>query len=74
MTAKELYELIESLASDIEFDYHGMHGSICPFSRNDIAISYGSVERTHESIEAAMNDKIYSGRCLNEIAGEIEIY
>lgn len=74
MTKKELYDLIDSMAGDIDFEYQGIHGSICPFSRTNISIAYGEAEKTHENIEGAMNDRIYSGKCLNDIAEEIEIW
>lgn len=74
MNKADLYNEIDSLASDIEFDYKGIHGSVCPFNRSDVVISYGDTERRHTSIDNAMNDKIYDGKCLNEIANELEIY
>ena len=47
MTLKELRELIASLAYDIEFEYRGVHGSICPINHNDIALSYGDNANTN---------------------------
>lgn len=74
MTAKELYQKIESLAGDIEFEYNGLHGAICLFGPDDISISYGSEERSHKSIENAMNDRLYSGKSLCEIADKLEMW
>lgn len=74
MSQQELYDLINSLADDIEFDYKGKHGAICPFSRDDIVVSYGEVEIRVSSVEQAMNEKIFDGLCLSEISEEIIIY
>ena len=74
MTAKELYQKIESLSGDIEFEYNGLHGAVCPFGKDDISISYGSEERSHTSVESAMNDRLYSGKSLYEIADKLEMW
>ena len=42
MKPDKLFELIDSLAGDIDFEYNGKHGAVCPFSRNDITVSYGN--------------------------------
>lgn len=73
MTRKELYEYINSLAGDIDFEYGGLHGAVCPFSPEDISISFGHEERTHTSVDDAMNDKLFNGKSLNEIADQLKI-
>lgn len=73
MTSKELYEYINSLAGDIDFEYNGIRGAICPFSRTDISISFGEKEHTHTSIDDVMSDKFFGGKSLNEIAGQLKI-
>ena len=71
MILKELRELIASLAYDIEFEYRGVHGSICPINHNDIALSYGNDTADWNSIDEAMNTRLFGGKCLNEIATEL---
>lgn len=73
MNSEKLYKLIESLTGDIDFEYNGKHGSVCPFSSIDIAISYGGEAQNHTSVSDAMNDKMFDGKCLNEIAEQIEL-
>ena len=74
MSSKELTELINSLTGDIEFDYKGKHGAVCPFSLTDIAISFGSESHDHTSIEDVMHDRIFDGKCLEDIASELTLY
>lgn len=71
MKANELYDFIDSLTSDIDFEYDGKHGAICPFSRTDISLSYDDEAHDHTSIADVMNDKIFNGKCLNEISEQI---
>ncbi len=71
MKAKELYNIIDSLTSDIDFEYAGKHGAICPFSRTDISLSYGDDMHDHTSVAGVMNDKMFNGKCLNEISEQI---
>lgn len=73
MTKKKLYDMIESLTGDIEFEYDSIHGAVCPFSRSDISVSYGDNEHSHNNIDDAINDKMFGGKSLNEIADQINI-
>ena len=47
MSVKALRALIDSLTQDIDFSYHGVTGSICPFSRQDIALCYEAAALQH---------------------------
>ena len=73
MTKKELYDYIDSLAGDIDFEYQGVHGAVCPFSSTEIAVSYGDEAETYDSIESALDSKMFKGKCLNDISEDIEI-
>lgn len=74
MKKDELFDLINSLACDIEFEYKGKHGAICPFNRENIVVAYCENEiRTH-SVEQAMGLPIFDGFSLNDISEHIEIY
>ncbi len=72
MKANELHDWIDSLTQDIVFQYHGVWGSICPFSRTNISVSYGGKEETYASIDAVLESTIVSGRQLKEICEQIE--
>lgn len=73
MKPNKLAEMIDSLAGDIDFEYHGKHGAVCPFSRTDIALSYGEEAHSHTSVDDAMNDKMFDGKCLREISEQITL-
>lgn len=74
MSKEELYKFIKSLSDDLEFDYLGIHGSVCPFSHSDIVLSYGEDEIRLESAEETMNYKLFHGKSLNEIADQLSVY
>lgn len=67
MNAKELRDWIDSLTEDIEFNYNGVWGSICPFARDDISVSYGDKEQTFNSIDAVMNEPFIDNSPIKEI-------
>ena len=67
MKPDELKEWIDSLSSDIEFQYRGVWGSICPFSRENISVSYGKKERTFSSIEDVMNTSFIDGKAIKDV-------
>ena len=71
MTRKELYEWIDGLEQDIEFEYKGKYGSICPFSREEIAIFYDGKSESASSVENAMEIPFIDGLALNDICGKI---
>jgi len=74
MNAKDLINLIDSLTYDIEFDYKGIHGSICPINRNNIGLAYGDNAIDCNSIDEVMSCKFFDGKSLNEISTELEMY
>ena len=71
MNAADLSAFIDSLTQDIDFEYHGRPGSICPFSRTDISLFYDGQEVTVHSVSAAMEEPFVEGRSLAEICGEL---
>lgn len=74
MNAKELRNLIDTLAYDIEFDYKGVHGSICPINRNNIGLAYRGETADCNSVDEAMSNKLFDGKSLNDIATELTMY
>lgn len=73
MKMTELRELIDSLAQDIDFEYCGKLGSICPFDRNDISLCYNDHEVTVDSVDAAMTTPFIDGKSLEEVCEELDI-
>ena len=73
MKAQDLRAWIDSLTQDIDFSYHGVTGSICPFSRQDIALCYGDVTADATSVDEAMSIPFIDGHSLNEIAEQLDI-
>lgn len=67
MDARELRHDVEYLLLDIEFEYKGVFGSICPFSREDIAVQYGDEERDFTSMDALMTEPFIDGKPLKDI-------
>ena len=73
MKASELRGWIDSLTDDIEFQYQGKWGAICPFSRKNISLCYDGQEVTVDSIDAAMKEPFVAGRSLEEMSEDIQI-
>lgn len=73
MKASDLKALIDSLTQDIDFEYLGKQGSICPFSRTDISLVYDGEEMTVDSVDAAMVTPFIGGRNLSEICEELTL-
>lgn len=73
MKAKELSDWIDSLTDDIEFEYNGIWGSICPFSRKCISLCYDENEVTVNSVDAAMKEPFVNGHSLEEISEKLKI-
>lgn len=73
MKAKELRDWIDSLTDDIEFEYNGIWGSICPFSRKCISLCYDENEVTVNSVDAAMKEPFVNGHSLEEISEKLKI-
>ena len=71
MNAADLRALIDSLSQDIDFKYRGTSGSICPFSRTDISLTYDGREVTADSVDAAMEEPFIAGNSLAEICEEL---
>jgi hypothetical protein len=71
MKSDKLREWILSLTDDIEFDYNGIFGSICPFSANQISVTYDGITKDYNNIDEVMSDKFFSGNSLNEISEEL---
>lgn len=73
MKKNDLFKRINDLTMDLTFAYQGKEGAICPISRNKIYFGYGDMDMEYNSIDDLMSDRIFDGKSLNEIAGEIEL-
>lgn len=73
MKAEDLYKLIDKMLPDIEFEYKGVFGAICPFSREDIAVKYGDLECSFSSLDAFMNEPFIDGKPLKDICDQFDI-
>jgi hypothetical protein len=69
--AQDLRDWIDSLAQDIDFEYRGKLGSICPFNRQNISLCYDGKEVTVHSVEAAMEEPFICGKSLSDICEEL---
>ena len=73
MNASELKSWIDSLAQDIDFEYRGKLGSICPFNRNNISLCYNDHEITVTSVDEVMTEAFIDGKSLEDVCEELEI-
>ena len=71
MNPQDLRNWIDSLTQDISFEYRGIWGSICPFSRSDISVSYDEKEASYTSVDDVMNSTLIDGKPLKEICADI---
>lgn len=67
MSEKEIRKEIDQYLRDIEFEYNGVLGSICPFSQEDIAVQYGDSEMDFTSIDDMMNKPFIDGKPMKAI-------
>ncbi len=69
MTVKEIRNKIMSFTNDVLLDYPG-HDAIFinPCSINKFIFSYEDIDKTYSSIDELMEDKIFNGKSLSEIA------
>jgi len=73
MTATDIKNRILELTNHFEFSYGGVDCFIDPYSRNNIYLGYGGVDKTYTDIGSLMSDPIFDGKSLNEIADKIEL-
>lgn len=73
MKAQDLRGWIDSLTQDIEFEFCGKQGVICPFNRQDISLCYDGKEVTVHSVDAAMNEPFILGKSLMGVCEELDI-
>ena len=67
MKKEDLKKWVEELTQDIDFEYQGISGSICPFSLSDISLCYGDKEKSFTSVDALMMEPFFDGKSISEI-------
>ena len=67
MKANEIRDWIDSLTQDIDFEYQGRQGCICPFDRNDISLVFDGDEVTVHSANAAIKEPFIDGHSIAEL-------
>ena len=74
MRANELKEWILDMFQDINIEYDGKEGSICPFSHDNISFMFDDETRNYSSIDDMMSDPFIDGKSLNEICEKLTLY
>ena len=72
MKAEEVWAWIDSLVQDIDFDYQGRLGCICPFARDDILLIFNGGAVRVNSVDAAMAEPFIEGHSLEELCEDPE--
>ncbi|MEE1397588.1 hypothetical protein [Ruminococcus sp.] len=69
MTKEKIVDAIMSFTNDVLLDYPN-HDTIFinPYNVHKFLLSYEDVEKIYTSIDELMEDKIYDGKSLSEIA------
>ena len=73
MNAQDMRSLIDGLTQDIDFEYRGKRGAICPFSHTDISLCYDGMEISVDSVDKAMNTPFVLDQTLADMCTELEI-
>lgn len=73
MSANAIKNLILSLVQDVVFDYGGKTCCINPSSANSFELGYNDDVKLYSDIDDLMNDPIFGGKSLTDIADIIEI-
>lgn len=71
MKPEKLKEWILSMSDDIEFVYRGIFGVICPFSKDNVAVTFDGETKYYTGIDDVMSDKFFLGKSLNEISEKL---
>jgi len=68
MNKKELHNLIDSFATDIEFSYKGTKGLIMPLHRDiNITLCYGDDDVILKTADEVMQYPMFNGQSLNDV-------
>ena len=74
MKLKIVLEILEGY-SCASFGYNGKNCGIDPYSSNDYYMWYGEdIDYRAKSIDDVLNSKLFDGKCLKDIAEEIDVW
>lgn len=72
-TSEQLKDTILSLTQDVVFVYNGITCCINPWNTSKFELGYDDTVRVYDDIDELMNDEIFDGQSLNDIADNIDI-
>lgn len=76
MNKDELRRILSECCNDISFSYKGLPSGVTSEVHNYVPtyqVWHGDDVKEYDNVDEVMNDKFYSGKSLNELAGEVEI-
>lgn len=76
MNKDELRQILSECCNDISFSYKGLPSGVTSEVHNYVPtyqVWHGDDVKEYDNVDEVMNDKFYSGKSLNELAGEVEI-
>lgn len=73
MNAQDIKNLIVSIVQDVVFEYNNKTCCINPYNKHKFELGYGNKVKTYNDIDDLMNDKIFKGKSLYDIAESIDI-
>lgn len=73
MTAKDMRNRIDSLATHVLFDYNGHECGVDPFSRDNIDMWCGDDFMNAKSVDEVMTAPFFDGNALQDITDDIVI-
>lgn len=68
MTVKEITDKIMSFTDDVVLSYSSEEIFINPWNESKFELGYKSLYKTYTSIEQLLEDKIFEGKSLTDIA------
>ena len=71
MTISEITKKIMSFTDDIILTYKSDEIFINPWSKKKFEVGYKDIFKTYDNIDSLMNDKIFDGKSLAEIAPNV---
>lgn len=76
MNKDELRQILSDCYNDISFSYRGLMSGVTVEVRDYIPTYqawHGDDTKEYGNVDEVLNDKLYSGKSLNELAEEVEI-
>ena len=71
MTASDIKNTILLFTNDVILTYNGEDIFINPCSDSQFIFGYMDINKTYSSIDELMNDKVFNGKSLTEIASDV---